>query len=282
MARRNTSTGCWRSASPPPHSASQAASVTAVVAAAGSGERLGAGGPKAFVPLAGRRMVEWSIAALRAAAGVRSIVVACPPEVVAGSSSRYPDVSKVGPDSDSTIVVAGGPTRAESVSNALEAVETELVAIHDAARPLVTPALVEDVIATLAADSEADGAIAATPVTDTIKRAAPGPSVPSRAEDRLLPFPHHGGDKAAIRIAGTVDRRDLWAAQTPQVFRVEALRRALEADPGQLEGATDEAMMVEASGGRVLIHPAPPENLKVTTLHDLRVAELLLAARSAE
>ncbi len=222
------------------------ASVTAVIAAAGSGERLGAGGPKAFVPLAGRPMVEWSIAAMRAAACVRSIVVACPPGHVHDLGGH--DLG----------VVDGGATRAQSVANALAAVGTELVAIHDAARPLVTRALVEGVVATLVTAPEADGAIAASPVTDTIKRAEEGV------------------------IEGTVDRVHLWAAQTPQVFRVDALRAALDADPAQIEAATDEAMMVEAAGGRVLIHPAPPENLKVTTPTDLRLAELLLSERSAQ
>lgn len=217
------------------------------------------------MPLAGRPMVEWSIAALRAAAGVRSIVVACPPGHVHELGGH--DLG----------VVDGGATRSQSVANALAAVGTELVAIHDAARPLVTPELVDGVVATLAADPAADGAIAATPVTDTIKRAEH-----SGPEGKLLPFPHDDGDKAAICIAATVDRGELWAAQTPQIFRVEALRRALAADPAQLERATDEAMMVEAAGGRVLIHPSPPDNLKVTTPLDLRVAELLLAERSAE
>ena len=217
------------------------------------------------MPLAGRPLVEWSIAALRAAAGVRSIVVACPPGHVHDLGGH--DLG----------VVDGGATRAQSVANALAAVGTELVAIHDAARPLVTPELIEGVVATLAADPEAAGAIAATPVTDTIKRAEHG-----GPKGKLLPFPHDGGEKAAIWIAETVDRGELWAAQTPQVFRVEALRRALEGDPAQIESATDEAMMVEAAGGRVLIHPSPPENLKVTTPLDLRLAELLLAERSAE
>jgi 2-C-methyl-D-erythritol 4-phosphate cytidylyltransferase len=235
-----------------------AASVTAVIAAAGSGERLGAGGPKAFVPLAGRPLVEWSIVAMRAAAGVGSIVVACPPGHVHDLSGR--DLA----------VVDGGATRAQSVANALVAVDTELVAIHDAARPLVTPELVEGVIATLAADPQADGAIAATPVTDTVKRAARGLGTDSGA---------HRAPNQSFEVEETVDRGQLWAAQTPQVFRVEALRRALAADRAQLESATDEAMMVEAAGGRVLIHPASPENLKVTTPLDLRVAELLLASR---
>ena len=134
-------------------------SVTAVIAAAGSGERLGAGGPKAFGPLGGRPMVEWSVDAMRAAAGVRSIVVACPPGHVHDLTGH--DLG----------VVDGGATRSQSVANALAAVGTELVAIHDAARPLVTPELVEDTIATLVADPEADGAIAAVPLTDTIKQA---------------------------------------------------------------------------------------------------------------
>jgi 2-C-methyl-D-erythritol 4-phosphate cytidylyltransferase len=207
------------------------------------------------VPLAGRLMVEWSIAAMRASAGVRSIVVACPPGHVHELGGH--DLG----------VVEGGATRSQSVANALEAVGTELVAIHDAARPLVTPELVEGVIATLAADPEAAGAIAATPVTDTIKRAATAGS----REDL-------GGQSPPNPpvVDGTVDRGQLWAAQTPQVFRTEALRGALRGDPERVEAATDEAMLVEAAGGRVLIHPAPPKNLKVTTPLDLKLAELLL------
>jgi len=216
------------------------------VAAAGSGERLGAGGPKAFVRLAGRPMVEWSIAALQEAAGVRSIVLACPP------GHLYE------PGGGDIEVVEGGATRSQSVANAMDAVGTDLVAIHDAARPLLTPQLVEGVLATLAADPGADGAIAAVSVSDTIKRAADGV------------------------VDATVDRASLWAAQTPQAFRAEALRAALAGDRDALEAATDEAMLVEAVGGRVLIHPAPPENLKVTRPTDLKLAELLLRERSAQ
>ena len=186
-------------------------------------------------------MVEWSIAAFRAAGRVRSIVVACPPGHVHDLGGH--DLG----------VVPGGATRAESVANALEEVGTELVAVHDAARPLVTPELIEGVVATLVADPESDGAIAATPIADTVKKA-----------------------ESNHMVEATLDRSRLWAAQTPQVFRVEALRRALGADPAVVAAATDEAMLVEAAGGRVLIHPSSPENLKVTTPLDLRVAELLL------
>lgn len=208
------------------------------------------------MPLAGRPMVEWSLAAMREASSVAAIVVACPP----GHEGEL--------SGEGLVAVEGGATRARSVANALSAVETELVAIHDAARPLVTPELVEGVVATLRADPEADGAIAATPIADTLKRASP--------TARLQHFPHQGGDDAAIAIESTVDRAGLWGAQTPQAFRVGALRRALDADPAQVEAATDEAMLVEANGGRVLIHPVSGQNVKVTTPADLSLAEALL------
>jgi len=206
-------------------------------------------------------MVEWSIAACRAAGSVDSIVVACPPGHVHELGGR--DLR----------VVDGGATRAQSVSNALAAVGTELVAIHDAARPLLTAELIEDVVATLVADADADAAIAASPVTDTIKQVAslnvgtaPGCNVLRSSTDRKTLHP----------VERTLDRERLWAAQTPQVFRVEALRAALAGDPDQVAAATDEAMLVEAAGGRVLIHPSSPENFKVTTPLDLRLAESLL------
>jgi 2-C-methyl-D-erythritol 4-phosphate cytidylyltransferase len=211
-------------------------------------------------------MVEWSIEAFRAAPSVRSLVVACPPGHVHDLAGG--DVG----------LIDGGATRAESVSNALQAVGTELVAIHDAARPLVTPELIEAVVATLAADPEAAGAIAATPVTDTIKQAERGgPASPGRNA-----LSGNTADKALHRIESTLDRERLWAAQTPQVFRAAALRAALAADPERVAEATDEAMTVEAAGGRILIHPSAAENLKVTTPLDLKLAELLLAGRSAE
>jgi 2-C-methyl-D-erythritol 4-phosphate cytidylyltransferase len=205
-------------------------------------------------------MVEWSIAAFRACESVSSIVVACPPGHVHDFAGG--DVS----------VVDGGATRADSVSSALQAVDTELVAIHDAARPLLTPGLIEEVIATLLADPDASGAIAATPVTDTIKRVEKSRRRDSKRSTSSLSVP-------SAAVEATLEREELWAAQTPQAFRVEALRAALTGDPEGVAAATDEAMIVEAAGGRVLIHPAPAENLKVTTPLDLRFAELLLAER---
>lgn len=187
------------------------------------------------------------------------IVIACPPGH---------DAAPVG---DDLILVEGGATRARSVANALAVVETDVVAIHDAARPLLAPELVEGVVATLLAEPGAAAAIAATPVTDTIKRAAPGTREASTTTV-------DAADASPV-VEETVDRGRLWAAQTPQIFWAEALRKAL-ADPyAEAEAATDEAMLVEAAGGKVLIHPAPAENLKVTTPLDLRLAELLLAER---
>jgi 2-C-methyl-D-erythritol 4-phosphate cytidylyltransferase len=208
-------------------------------------------------------MIEWSIAAFRACASVRSIVVACPPGHVHDLGGH--DLA----------VVPGGATRAQSVANALEAVGTDLVAIHDAARPLLTPALVEILVEALVAAPKAAGVIAAVPVTDTIKRAAPTPPDPLRGS-----LGTDGVPKEPRKVGETLDRSRLWAAQTPQVFRAAALRDALEADAEVRDAATDEAMLVEAAGGTVLIQPTAGENLKVTTPLDLRVAELLLAERA--
>jgi 2-C-methyl-D-erythritol 4-phosphate cytidylyltransferase len=204
-------------------------------------------------------MVEWSIDAFRACDSVHSIVVACPPGHVGDLGGH--DLG----------VVSGGATRAQSVANALEAVGTECVAIHDAARPLLTPELVEALVADLAANPDAAGVIAAAPVTDTIKRAVRSTNLRSDTPEVL---------DRSLAIERTEDRGELWGAQTPQVFRTEALRGALAAAE-RPEEATDEAMLVEWNGGTVLIHPVEQENLKVTTPLDLRVAELLLQSRSS-
>ena len=209
------------------------------------------------MPVAGRPMIEWSIAAFRGCESVHSIVVAAPPGHIGDLAGH--DLG----------VVAGGATRAQSVANALEAVGTAYVAIHDAARPLLTPELVEALVADLDADVDAAGVIAAAPVNDTIKRAVEK----SRVELSTSEVPN-----PTLKILTTEDRSRLWRAQTPQVFRTQALRDALAAAE-RPEEATDEAMLVEAAGGTVLIHPVAEQNLKVTTPLDLRIAELLLAER---
>jgi 2-C-methyl-D-erythritol 4-phosphate cytidylyltransferase len=202
-------------------------------------------------------MIEWSIEAFRVCERARSIVVAAPPGHVgdlAGHDLR---------------VVAGGATRAQSVANALEAVGTAYVAIHDAARPLLTPELIEALVADLDANESAAGVIAAAPVNDTVKRAVEDSSVQLGIDTRV---------NCTLAVEATEDRSRLWRAQTPQVFRTQALREALAAAE-RPEEATDEAMLVEAAGGTVLIHPVAEPNLKVTTPLDLRVAELLLTER---
>jgi len=216
----------------------------ALIVAAGSGERLGAGRPKALVELAGRTLLDWSVDALRGVEEVQRIVIALPAGVEAPPG---------------TVGVPGGSSRSESVRRALErAGEDELVLVHDAARPLLTAALVQTVIAALSGDPEADSAIAAMPVTDTIKRVDAGGAV-----------------------LQTLQRSELWAVQTPQVFRREALRRALAVSDEELARATDDAWLIERAGGRVLVVRSSDENLKVTTPLDLQVAELLLAARGS-
>jgi 2-C-methyl-D-erythritol 4-phosphate cytidylyltransferase len=221
----------------------------AIVVAAGSGERLGAGKPKAFVALAGRPMVAWSLGAL-AVAGVPRAVVAVPPGHAAAAESVLGEAVADFPLG--LAVVEGGPTRSASVRCALAAVgDVEAIVVHDAARPLVDAALFGG---TLAALRDADAAIAAARVSDTIKEA--------------------GADGVVI---ATLDRGRLWAVQTPQAFRVAVLRRALAAGEEVLAQATDDAWLVERAGGTVRVVEASPANFKITTAHDLRVAELLLA-----
>ena len=208
--------------------------VAGIVPAAGSGERLGADRPKAFVACAGRPLIEWSLEVLDS---VCDRVVVAAPEGYDEGRDR----------------VRGGDSRSASVRNALAAVpEATVAVVHDAARPLVTRELVERCVAAL--EPGVDGAIAAVPMTDTVKEA--------------------GSDRRVLR---TLDRSSLWSIQTPQVFRADVLRRALERDAAALAAATDDAVLVEEMGGTVRVVEAPPENLKVTRKSDLRIAEALLA-----
>jgi len=227
------------------------ASATAVIAAAGSGERLGAGGPKTFVEAHGRSLLAWSLVAFKAAEGIEAIVIAGPPR----EQGRVFEVAeRAGVEAT---VVPGGDHRSQSVANALEAVRTDLVVVHDAARPLVTAELIEQVVARLDRDPDVAGVIAAAPVTDTIKEAS-----------------------VSRRVLRTPERSRMWAVQTPQAFRTAGLRAAIAEHPDDLGIVTDDAQLVERSGGEILIHQASPDNLKVTTPRDLKIAEMLLAERS--
>ena len=204
----------------------------AIVVAAGRGDRFG--GPKQFEVLAGRRVVDWSLAAARAACDRTVLVV--PADRVAGMAGQ------------ADVVVAGGDTRSASVRAGMAAVpeETEILVVHDAARPAATVALFEAVVGAVAAG--ADGAVPGLPVVDTVKRVA--------------------GEV----VTGTVDRTELVTVQTPQAFRAGVLRAAHR--PGA--DASDDAALVEQNGGRVVVVPGDPRNRKVTTPDDLvALAEVL-------
>lgn len=236
-----------------------------MVAAAGSGERLGAGGPKALLELAGRPLLAWSLAAWAEAGPPGPAIVAAPPGREAEAEAIA--AAALGERGGEVVAVAGGEARPESVRAATERVGTELVVIHDAARPLASAALLDGVIELLASRPDADGAIAAAALADTVKRAR---------EPR-----RQGGVPGGPTVAETLSREHLWAAQTPQAFRAAKLREAQEraAATGALRAGTDEAMLVERAGGKVLIVEAPPTNLKVTTEDDLRLASVLLSVR---
>jgi 2-C-methyl-D-erythritol 4-phosphate cytidylyltransferase len=217
----------------------------ALIVAAGRGVRLGSGRPKALVPLAGRPMLDWSVDTLRALPRVRRVVVALPAD-------------SLGSAPEGTIAVAGGSVRSQSVREALRACgEGDPVIVHDAARPLAPVELFQRALDELERCG-ADAVIAAAPVSDTIKQVAPD----------------------GRTVTGTLDRARLWAVQTPQVFRRAALEAALlGATDEELADATDDAWLIERSGGEVRIVPSDRGNLKVTTAEDLRVAEFLISER---
>lgn len=217
----------------------------ALLVAAGRGERLGSGRPKALAMLAGKPMLQWSVEALRSLEAVERIVVALP----AGEL----DAAPVG-----TVAVAGGRLRSQSVRAALAASgDGDPVIVHDAARPLARAELFERALLELER-SGADAVVSATPVCDTIKQAS--------------------GPGEIVEL--TLERSRLWAAQTPQVFRREALEGALgSASEALIARATDDAWLIEQAGGVVRVVAGDPFNLKVTTPVDLKLAEILLSER---
>jgi len=220
--------------------------VWAVLVAAGSGERFGGKRPKAFANLAGRPLVAESIARLDASPWVEAIVVVAP------ADWEEPTIllaEELGAGS-LRAVVTGGATRTDSVRTGLAEVPAEaaVVVVHDAARPLLSDEVLERVVTALG--EEWDAAVPALPLADTVKRAE------------------------GEAVAETVDRTGLHAAQTPQAFAADVLRRAL-AGAGD---ATDCAGLVEAAGGRVRLVEGDRRLLKVTTPADLGFVETLLAA----
>ena len=213
-----------------------------LIVAAGSGTRLGLAEPKALVPLAGRPLLSWTLAALAPARCGRTMVAA-PPD-------RLDVFRRLA--GDAVGVVAGGETRSASVRRGFESLQPsdgDVVAVHDAARPLVTA---EEARQVVAAAERAGAAIAAIPVVDTIK------------------LVHES------RIVRTVDRSELWAAATPQAFRAGILRRALESG----RDATDEAALCEDLGIPVEVVAISRLGFKITTPEDLELAEAVIRFRT--
>ena len=221
--------------------------------AAGSGRRFGAALPKQYAPLLGRTVIEWALAPFIADPLCRGIVVALAPE-----DPRWPPVAARLPARIAT--VDGGAQRSESVLNGLRglggrAAERDWVLVHDAARPCLPPADLARLLHTLA-DQDTGGLLAA-PGADTLKYAPPG-------------------DRTAVER--TVDRTGLWRALTPQMFRLGALRKALQAAHDAGRTPTDESQALEWVGARPLLVAGSAANLKVTTAQDLVVAAAILAA----
>ena len=221
----------------------------AVIVAAGRGERMAAGVPKAFIPLAGVPMFLHSVRAFDAAPSVASIAVVVP-------ADRVEDTRALLEGHRRATVVAGGERRQDSVRAGLDAMPEfdGVVLVHDAARPLVEVALVEAIVA---AAAESGAAIPVLPVADTIKRVEGG------------------------LVRETIDRASLGAAQTPQGFRAALLRGAYAAAARDGATLTDEAVAVERIGSPVRAIPGSPENRKLTTPDDLAWAEETLRRRAA-
>ena len=216
-------------------------STVAVVPAAGSGERLAAGAPKAFVNLSGRPMLEYALEGLRNSGVVDSVVVAVPP--------NRTDEAKLVFGGDA-VIVAGGSDRTESVRLALAAIgDAEFVLVHDAARALTPPSLIVRVVQALRSGHPA--VVPALPVSDTIKAV----------------------DANGV-VLGTPERSGLRAVQTPQGFQTELLRRAY--DRAAAGGFTDDASLVEATGTPVQVVEGDPLAFKITTPTDLLLAQALL------
>lgn len=244
----------------------------AVIAAGGSGERLGAQRPKALVVCAGRPLLAWCLEAAFAADAVAGVVVAAHGDALAEFESvAAPLATAAGKPVQ---VVPGGASRSHSVRRAVAAAPGlgfgfEAYAVHDAARPLAPPELFDACIADLAhpelahpdlaqpGSAQPDCVVAAAPVTDTIKVAG-----------------------ADLVVRDTPDRAALWAVQTPQVFLRASLEQALDVDDERLAAATDDASLAEAAGARVRILKWDCPNPKVTTAEDLRAVEAVLVARA--
>jgi len=227
----------------------------AIIVAGGSGERLGREVGKQLTRISGRPLLSYTLEAFDRCPAVDAIVVVVHPDRI--EEYRREAVDPIG--SPKVIaVVAGGDTRQQSVAAGLEAVpaSAEVVAVHDGARPLVTPDVIARAIGTLEADETLAGVVVGRPSYDTLKIV----------------------DDDGI-VAGTVDRDLFWTAQTPQVFRAGVLRSAYQRSATDGVLGTDDASLVERCDGTVRMLAGPRRNIKVTVLEDLAIAEALLGVR---
>ena len=220
----------------------------AIILAGGTGDRFGREGGKQLVEIAGRPVLTWSAESFDAVGDVGLIVIVCPEsrhdEYLKRAIDPFPFVTPV-------IVAPAGPTRQESAFAGLEYVpdEFEYVVMHDGARPLIKPELIEHTIAIVKGNIDCDGAVVAHPAIDTLKV----------VEDGV--------------IAGTPDRNVFWNAQTPQAFRSGILRRAHAAALSDGFVGTDDSSLIERLGGRVLVVEGPRDNLKLTVPEDYELLE---------
>jgi 2-C-methyl-D-erythritol 4-phosphate cytidylyltransferase len=231
------------------------ARVVAIVVAGGTGERLGLAGGKQLAPVAGKPVVSWTLAALDACPDVDAIVLVCHPDRV--EEFRATAVTPYG-FATPVALVAGGDTRQASVAAGLAAVPAtaEAIVVQDGARPLLTPELVARTLEVLDSTPNVDGAVIAYPSSDTLKL----------VEDR--------------HVVSTPDRSVIWAVQTPQVFRADALRDAYDAAEADGFLGTDDASLLERAGQTVLVVEGPRDNIKVTVAEDLALAEAIFAFRA--
>lgn len=228
--------------------------LSAIIAAGGIGERMGARGSKQLMSLAGRPVLWRAISIFQPLDTVDEIIVAIDPGDLERCRS---DVIEAGGFDKVKAIVAGGETRSESVNNALVEVSpaADTVLVHDGARPLFPGELLNDAL-DLLDGGDVDGVIFGMPVTDTIKQAGDGDIV-----------------------SATPDRSSLWAAQTPQVFARRIIEQAYAQPPEAIAAATDDSSLVEQLGGRIRMVRGSHENIKLTTPFDLRVAEAIITER---